>query len=137
MPRLANRNAGIKTIGPGNYQARVFHNRKEESKNFKRLDDAQRWQRNLKADLERCPQDIQRSKRKWVGTLVIPTGVISKEFEALNDAIKWVDQGKVQVSLKAGVREISAISSTFLPTGTQVKIIAQHGEGCFLVEKFK
>jgi len=98
MPRLANRNAGIKTISPGNYQARVFHNGKEESKNFKRLDDAQRWQRNLKADLERCPQDIQRSKRKWVGTLVIPTGVISKEFEALNDAIKWVDQGKVQVS---------------------------------------
>jgi hypothetical protein len=99
MPRLANRNAGIKQVTPGNYQARVFHNRKEESKNFARLEEAQRWQRNLKSDLERCPQDIQRINRKWKAHLVIASGVVSKDFENLNDAIKWIDQGKVQVSL--------------------------------------
>ena len=99
MPRLANRNPGIKLIAPGTYQARVFHNRKEESKNFKRIDDAQRWQRNLKADLERCPADIRRINRQWSAELVTPNGVASKVFANLSDAITWLDQGKVQVSL--------------------------------------
>lgn len=99
MPKLANRNPGIKLIAPGTYQARVFHNRKEESKNFKRIDEAQRWQRNLKADLERCPADIRRVNRQWSAELVTPTGVASKVFANLSDAITWLDQGKVQVSL--------------------------------------
>lgn len=99
MPRLANRNAGIKLIAPGTYQARVFHNRKEESKNFKRIDEAQRWQRNLKADLERCPSEIRRVNRQWSAELVTPSGVASKTFTNLSDAITWVEQGKVQVSL--------------------------------------
>ncbi len=99
MPRLANRNAGIKQIAPGAYQARVFHNGKEESKNFKRIYEAQRWQRNLKADLERCPVEIRRIKREWSAELVTPNGVASKKFGNLSDAITWLEQGKVQLSL--------------------------------------
>lgn len=99
MPRISNRNAGIKNIGAGRYQARVFHNGKEESRNFTRLDEAQRWQRNLKAEFERCPDDIQRVKRRWVATLVAPTGVATKDFSELSDAITWVGQGKAQLSL--------------------------------------
>lgn len=99
MPRISNRNAGIKNLGAGRYQARVFHNGKEESRNFSRLDEAQRWQRNLKADLERAPQEIARKKREWVATLVTPIGVASKAFPALTDAVAWVEQGKLQISM--------------------------------------
>jgi integrase len=117
MPKISNRNAGIKIIGSGRYQARVFHNGKEESRNFTRLDEAQRWQRNLKAELERCPGDIQRTKRKWVATLVIPTGVVTKDFPELGAAITWVGQGKAQLSL-----------GTWIDPEVQEKVLAEYIE---------
>lgn len=99
MPKQVNRIPGIKPLAKGGYQARVFHNGKEESRNFQRVDDAQKWQRNLKKDLERCPEEITRADRVWHANLIAPTGVASKTFSELDEAIAWLDRGKVMISL--------------------------------------
>ena len=99
MPKQVNRLPGIKPLAKGGYQARVFHDRKEESRNFDRVDDAQRWQRNLKKDLERCPEGITRSDRLWQATLIAPSGVATKRFSDLDEAITWIERGKVMISL--------------------------------------
>jgi integrase len=99
MPKQVNRLPGIKPLAKGGYQARVFHNRQEESRNFDRVDDAQRWQRNLKKDLERCPEGIARFDRAWQATLIAPSGVATKKFSDLDEAITWIERGKVMISL--------------------------------------
>jgi integrase len=99
VPKQVNRLPGIKPLAKGGYQARVFHNRQEESRNFVRVDDAQRWQRNLKKDLERCPEGITRSDRSWQATLIAPSGVATKKFSDLDEAITWIERGKVMISL--------------------------------------
>lgn len=99
MPKQINRIPGIKPLAKGGYQARVFHDGKEESRNFPRVDDAQKWQRNLKNDLARCPADVTRCGRSWHATLIAPTGVASKEFPELDHAIEWIARGKVMISL--------------------------------------
>lgn len=99
MPKQVNRIPGIKPLSDGGYQARVFHAGKEESRNFLRIDDAQKWQRNLKKDLERCPAGVIREKRSWHASLISPSGVTSKAFAELDEAINWLDRGKVMISL--------------------------------------
>lgn len=99
MPKQVNRIPGIKPLTKGGYQARVFHGGAEESRNFTRVDDAQKWQRNLKKDFERCPEEITRSARAWDATLISPSGVATKTFTELDDAIAWIDRGKVMISL--------------------------------------
>ena len=99
MPKQVNRIPGLKPLKAGGYQARVFHDGKEESRNFPRADDAQKWQRNLKKDLERCPESIFRSSRVWHANIITPSGVASKKFSELDDAIAWIDRGKVMISL--------------------------------------
>jgi integrase len=99
MPKQVNRLPGIKPLSKGGYQARVFHDRKEESRNFDRVEDAQRWQRNLKKDLERCPEGVTRSGRSWQAALIAPSGVATKTFADLDEAISWIDRGKVMISL--------------------------------------
>ncbi len=97
MPKKVNRLPGIKLLPSGNWQARVFHISGEESKNFPRQDDARIWQRNLKNDLDRCPEGIIRFKRKWVASLITPTGVASKDFSELDSAIEWRIKGLDQI----------------------------------------
>jgi integrase len=99
VPKQVNRIPGIKPLSRGGYQARVFHDGNEESRNFTRVDDAQKWQRNLKMDLERCPEEITRSGRAWQATLISPSGVATKKFNELDDAVGWIDRGKVMISL--------------------------------------
>lgn len=99
MPKQVNRIPGIKSLAEGGYQARVFHGGKEESRNFLRIDEAQKWQRNLKKDLERCPEGITRNKRAWLASLIAPSGVSSKSFNDLDDAISWMDRGRVLISM--------------------------------------
>ncbi len=97
MPRKVNRLPGIKLLPSGNWQARVFHVSGEESKNFQRQDDARAWQTRLRLDLERCPSGISRSKRMWSASLLAPTGVITKSFDDLDEAIEWFKDGSDQI----------------------------------------
>jgi len=53
------------------------------------LEDAKRWQRNLKKDLERAPSGIKRAKRQWIAAVITPEGVVSKKFDALDSAVEW------------------------------------------------
>lgn len=99
MPKQVNRIPGIKPLTEGGYQARVFHAGKEESRNFARIDEAQKWQRNLKKDLERCPAGIVRVKRAWLASLISPSGVSTRSFADLDEAISWLERGKVMISL--------------------------------------
>lgn len=99
MPKQVNRIPGIKSLPTGGYQARVFHGGKEESRNFSRVDDAQKWQRNLKKDFERCPVGITRSDRMWLASLIAPSGVASKKFDDLDEALTWLERGKLMISL--------------------------------------
>ena len=97
MPRKVNRLPGIKQTSSGRWQARVFHATGEESKNFTRQEDARAWQTRLKLDLDRCPNGITRNKRTWDATLIAPTGVITKSFEDLDQAIEWFKDGSDQI----------------------------------------
>jgi len=99
LPKQVNRIPGIKPLNDGGYQARVFHRGREESRNFPRIDEAQRWQRNLKKDLERCPDGIKRTKRAWLASLISQSGVSSKSFNDLDDAITWMERGKLLISM--------------------------------------
>ena len=94
MPKQANRYPGIKPLDVG-YQARVFHRGFEESRTFRVLDEARRWQTNLKKDLERAPEQIRRSNKTWVATAIGPDGVASESFQNLDDAIQWRSEAVV------------------------------------------
>lgn len=94
MPKQANRYPGIKPLDTG-YQARVFHRGFEESRKFRTLDDAKRWQNNLKKDLERAPEQIRRANKVWVATAIGPDGVASESFQDLDDAIQWKNEAAV------------------------------------------
>lgn len=89
MPRQVYRSSGIKPLVSGKYQARVFHRGFEESRTFRALEDAKRWQRNLKKDLERAPAGIKRVKGQWIASVITPSGVVSKPFETLDSAVGW------------------------------------------------
>jgi integrase len=126
MPRKVNRLPGIKLTAAGNWQARVFHANGEESKNFQRQDDARAWQMSLKIDLDRCPAGITRSKREWHAALLAPTGVISKSFEQLDEAIDWFKDGNDQIRKGTWIdpdrlgETLSAYSATWLKNKIEI-----------------
>ena len=98
MPKQVNRVPGIKPLTAGGYQARVSHRGFEESQNFKTLDDARRWQNNLKADLQRAPEGIVRASKQWTASAIGASGVVSEPFAKLDDAVHWLNQTKVLLS---------------------------------------
>lgn len=124
MPKQANRFPGIKQLTTGKWQARVFHDRGEESKNFSRQDDAKIWQRNLKNDLDRCPEGIVRSKRRWLVTLLTPTGVAAKDFSDLDLAIEWRSKGLEQIKTGRWIdpETADATLSDYVPTWISNKV---------------
>jgi integrase len=89
MPKQKYRQPGIKPLHNSRYQARVFHHGFEESRTFHGFEDAKRWQRNLKKELERAPAGIERSRGQWVASVITPDGVVSKQFETLDKATEW------------------------------------------------
>lgn len=97
MPKQVNRIPGIKQLPSGMWQARLFHQGGEESRNFERLEDAERWKRNLKSELDRCAEGVVRKKRKWVATFIHESGVYTKAFDDVDSANKWM----VRVELAA------------------------------------
>ncbi len=90
MPKQVNRIPGIKQLPSGMLQARLFHDGGEESRNFERQEDAERWKRNLKSELDRCADGVERKKRKWVATFIDESGVYTKTFDDVNSANKWL-----------------------------------------------
>lgn len=97
MPRQVNRLPGLKQLKTGMWQARVYHERGEESKNFARQDEALRWQRNLKSELELSASGVRRSDRKWLASLITPSGVVSKSFDEVTAANKWLAKSAILV----------------------------------------
>lgn len=95
MPKQANRIPGIKQLPSGMWQARLYHQRGEESKNFERQEDAERWKRNLKSDLDRCGEGVERKGKRWVATFIDETGVYTKSFDDVDAANKWVVRAEV------------------------------------------
>ncbi len=95
MPKRANRIPGIKQLPGGKWQARVYHDGGEESKNFDRLDEAERWKRNLKSELDRCGEGVRRIQKKWVATYIDESGVYTKSFDDVDLANKWVLRAEV------------------------------------------
>jgi integrase len=95
MPKKVNRIPGIKQLPSGMWQARLFHDGGEESRNFERQDDAERWKRNLKSELDRCADGVERKKRKWVATFIDESGVYSKSFDDVDSANKWIARAEL------------------------------------------
>ena len=95
MPKQVNRIPGIKQLPTGAWQARLFHNGGEESRNFERLEDAERWKRNLKSELDRCAEGVERKKRKWVATFIDESGVYTRSFVDVDSANKWVARAEL------------------------------------------
>lgn len=95
MPKQVNRIPGIKQLPSGMWQARLFHDRGEESRNFERQEDAERWKRNLKSELDRCADGVERKKRKWVATFIDASGVYTKSFDDVDSANKWIARAEL------------------------------------------
>ncbi len=95
MPKQVNRIPGIKQLQSSKWQARLFHEGGEESRNFDRLEDAERWKRNLKSELDRCSDGVERKKRKWVATFIDETGIYTKSFEDVDSANKWIARAEL------------------------------------------
>ena len=95
MPKQVNRIPGIKQLPTGMWQARLFHDRGEESRNFEHQEDAERWKRNLKSELDRCTEGVERKKRKWVATFIDESGVYTQSFEDVDSANKWVARAEL------------------------------------------
>lgn len=115
MPKQTYRNPGIKPLSNGRYQARVFHHGFEESRTFHSSEDAKRWQRNLKKDLERAPSGVTRRKSEWVASVITREGVVSKSFTSLDTAVEWFSSGSSLIAAGAELpREISALSLSAL-----------------------
>lgn len=98
MPRQVYRVPGIKPLNSGKYQARVFHHGFEESRTFRSLDDAKRWQRNLKKDLERAPSGINRKRGAWLVSVISPSGVYSRSFDSLEPAVLWLNSSTAAIA---------------------------------------
>ena len=90
MPKRKNRTPGIKQLENGKWQARLYHERGEESRNFDRQEDAERWKRNLKSELDRCGEGVSRTGKEWVASFIDESGVYSKSFDDVDSANKWV-----------------------------------------------
>jgi integrase len=95
MPKRANRIPGIKQLSSGRWQARLFHDGGEESRNFERQEDAERWKRNLKSDLDRCADGVERRSKKWVATFIHESGVYTKSFDDVDNANKWIARAEL------------------------------------------
>lgn len=90
MPKRANRIPGIKQRSSGRWQARVFFEGVEESRNFERQEDAERWKTNLKSELDRSADGVERKKGQWVATFIDESGVYTKSFADVDSANKWI-----------------------------------------------
>lgn len=95
MPKRANRIPGIKQLESGRWQARLFFEGGEESRNFDRLEDAERWKRNLKSELDRSADGVERSKGQWVATFINESGVYTKTFDDVDSANKWIARAEL------------------------------------------
>jgi integrase len=95
VPKQVNRVPGIKQLPTGMWQARLFHDGGEESRNFERQEDAERWKRNLKSELDRCFEGVERKKRKWVATFIDESGLFTKTFEDVDTANKWIARAEL------------------------------------------
>jgi integrase len=95
MPKQVNRIPGIKQLASGMWQARLYHENWEESRNFERQEDAERWKRNLKSELDRCSERVQRKNKKWVATFIDSSGVYTKNFEDVDSANKWIARAEL------------------------------------------
>lgn len=95
MPKQVNRVQGIKQLPTGMWQARLFHDAGEESRNFERLEDAERWKRSLKSELDRCADGVERKKRKWVATFIDESCVSIKSFEDVDSANQWIARAEL------------------------------------------
>ena len=95
MPKQVNRVPGVKQLSNGMWQARLYHEGGEESKNFERQEDAERWKRNLKSELDRCGEGVERKGRKWIATFIDASGIFTKTFEDVDSANKWVTRAEV------------------------------------------
>ena len=95
MPKQVNRIPGIKLLPSGMWQARLFHDGGEESRNFERQEDAERWKRNLKSELDRCAEGVERKKRKWIATFIDESGVYSQSFDDVDSANKWIARAEL------------------------------------------
>lgn len=95
MPKRANRVPGIKQLASGKWQARLYHERGEESRNFDRLEDAERWKRNLKSELDRCGAGVERIDKKWVARFIDESGVYTKSFDDVDSANKWIARAEL------------------------------------------
>ncbi len=95
MPKKVNRIPGIKQLSSGKWQARLYHQGGEESRNFDRLEDAERWKRNLRTELDRCSEGVERINRKWVATFIDQSGVYTKTFDDVDSANKWIARAEL------------------------------------------
>ena len=95
MPKRANRIPGIKQLSSGRWQARLFFQGGEESRNFDRLEDAERWKRNLKSELDRSADGVERKKGRWVATFIDESGVYAKSFDDVDSANKWIARAEL------------------------------------------
>jgi integrase len=95
MPKQVNRIPGIKQLPSGMWQARLFHDGGEESRNFERQEDAERWKRNLKSELDRCTDGVERKKRMWVATFIDESGIYTKSFDDVDSANKWIARAEI------------------------------------------
>lgn len=115
MPKQTYRNPGIKPLSNGRYQARMFHHGFEESRTFHSSEDAKRWQRNLKKDLERAPSGVTRRRSEWVASVITREGVVSKSFTSLDTAVEWFSSSSSLIAAGAELpRELSALSLSAL-----------------------
>jgi integrase len=108
VPKKVNRIPGIKQLPEGKWQARLYHRGGEESRNFERREDAERWKRNLKSELDRCAEGVERTNKRWLATFIDATGVYSKAFNDVDSANKWL--ARAELSAEDG-RAIDPVSS--------------------------
>jgi integrase len=95
VPKKVNRIPGIKQLPEGKWQARLYHKGGEESRNFERREDAERWKRNLKSELDRCVEGVRRKDKKWIATFINESGVFTKSFNHIDSANKWVARAEL------------------------------------------
>jgi integrase len=95
VPKRANRIPGIKQLASGKWQARLFYEGGEESRNFDRLEDAERWKRNLSSELDRSSQGVERKNRKWVATFIDESGLYTNTLEDVDSANKWIARAEL------------------------------------------
>lgn len=105
MPKQVHAHPGIKPLSGNGYQARVSFKGFEESQNFRLLEDAKRWQRNLRQELERAPEGVRRKKKQWHASVIGPEGVTTETFDSLADAIQWRNEADAHIRRGEPVRQ--------------------------------